>query len=56
MFVQSRIFNAIYTFLIASLGSGSGMLSNGMGIGDQMSVHKYMYTLGCRYGKPAIVG
>ena len=32
--------------------SGSGMLSSGRVTGDQISVHMYMYTMGCRYGKP----
>ena len=35
MFVQSSIFHVIYTFLIVSHSSGSGMLSNGRGKGTR---------------------
>lgn len=50
--MYGSIYNITYTFLVAFFWIGSGMLSNGRGAGHQMSVHKYMYMLGWRNGKP----
>ena len=44
--MYGSIYNITCTFLIAFFRTGSGMLSNGRGAGDQMSVHKCMYLLG----------
>lgn len=50
--MYGSIYNITCTFLVAFFWIGSGMLSNGRGAGHQMSVHKYMYMLGWRNGKP----